>query len=399
LLACLALAMLENPVSPTPLSQTRQEEPSGQTPTFHTTVTYVTTDVIVRDEEGRFVPDLTLGDFEIWEDGVKQDIASLVLVHGGVVYNRVLSEKAPQGAPPPLPPIGVAGRIFILFIDDLHLTVGNTPRTRKLIKDIATNLIHEGDMFAIVSTGPSALAIDLTYDRRVLLNAIQKVRANGLRPSEVLLSPRGEEGLTEVQFRVNQAFATASHIIEALAEIHGRRKALIFISEGYDMDPFHEAQLERKRGLDEALLPEDELSTERWLEGGRFAQADLVRLLRDLTRAANRANASFYTIDPRGLSTVLAIDEPINPEMWQIYLRDTQESLRFLATETGGMAVINRNEFDKALREVDRDTSDYYVLGYHSKDPETPRSYRSLDVKVRREGLTVWARKGYSTKK
>ena len=49
-----------------------------------------------------------------------------------------------------------------------------------------TNLIHEGDMFGIVSTGPSSLAIDLTYDRQVLDSAIKKITGNGLRPNDII---------------------------------------------------------------------------------------------------------------------------------------------------------------------------------------------------------------------
>ena len=59
-------------------------------PVFRSGVTLVTTDVIVRDGDGQFIPDLTRGDFTIYEDGVPQQLASLVLVHGGRVFNQLL---------------------------------------------------------------------------------------------------------------------------------------------------------------------------------------------------------------------------------------------------------------------------------------------------------------------
>src|SRR5699024_4328222 len=101
-----------------------------------------------------------------------QEIASFVLIHGGRVFNRVLP-------PPPPTPEGIilpaarpandsAGRIFLFFVDDLHLDFRNTGRIRELFKKISNTLVHDGDMFGIVSTGPSSLAIDMTYDKKRL---------------------------------------------------------------------------------------------------------------------------------------------------------------------------------------------------------------------------------------
>jgi hypothetical protein len=90
---------------------------SQQRPTFRVAVDLVTTDVIVRDDKGQFLADLTKGDFEVLEDGVKQDIASLVLIHGGRLFNQELPPPAPpqEGIilPPSRPTADAAGRIFI----------------------------------------------------------------------------------------------------------------------------------------------------------------------------------------------------------------------------------------------------------------------------------------------
>src|SRR5690606_7549251 len=65
-------------------------------PTFRMQIDLITTDVIVRDRNGQFVADLTKEDFQVFEDGVEQEIASLELVHGGRTFNLQ--------APPPPPP-------------------------------------------------------------------------------------------------------------------------------------------------------------------------------------------------------------------------------------------------------------------------------------------------------
>ena len=94
------------------------------------------------------------------------------------------------------------------------------------------------------------------------------------------------------------------------------------------------------------------------------------RELAELTRAANRANATLYTIDPRGLVGGPDLDEQVDTVEWQNYVRTTQDSLRVLAEQTGGIAVVNQNDFDKALKRIDDETSDYYVLGYYSTNPD-----------------------------
>jgi len=79
-------------------------------------------------------------------------------------------------------------------------------------------------------------------------------------------------------------------------------------------------------------------------------------------------------------------------------VRKSQDSLRVLAEETGGIAVVNQNDFDKALKRIDAETSDYYVLGYVSKNPDPTKRRRQVEVKVARAKLQVWARKEYVLK-
>ncbi len=73
-------------------------------------------------------------------------------------------------------------------------------------------------------------------------------------------------------------------------------------------------------------------------------------------------------------------------------MRETQDSLRVLAEETGGIAVVNQNDFDKALKRIDNETSDYYVLGYYSKNPDPlkrTRTHRGEDDQARSEHLSA----------
>ena len=386
--------------------------PQGQS-TFRAAVNLVTTDVIVRDGRGQFVADLKTGDFEVLEDGKKQDIASLVLIHGGRAFNV----QAPP--PPPVqegiilpasrPTSDAAGRIFIFFIDDLHLTFRDTARPRELFKKMAKNLVHDGDMFGIVTTGPSSMSIQLTYDKKVLEEAISRITGDGLKPSEILNQAKGQNGPMELRYRAHVAFSTAYELIKNMEKVHNRRKAIIYVSSGYDFNPFETSRLkqeqERYGGSGDGSSDTNSThlnpfagNTQRdGNSGAQFADTDLAVELSELARAANRANASFYTIDPRGLVAGQDLDEEVEPADWDTYVRKTQQSLRTLSELTGGLAVVNQNDFDKALKRIDAETSDYYVLGYYSSNPDPLRRTRRIEVKVPgAKGATAWSRTSYS---
>jgi VWFA-related protein len=376
---------------------------AAQQPTFRVAVDLVTTDVIVRDQRDQFVSDLKPEEFEVLEDGVTQNIVSLVLTHGGRVFNVQAPPPAaaPEGIilPAARPTNDAAGRVFLIFIDDLHLDFRLTPRTRDLMQRMLKNLVHDGDMFGIVSTGTSSISEQLTYDRQVLESAVSRVTGGGLRPEDIIKGMQSNQG-SELRYRAHVAFSTAYQLMKNLETLRNRRKAVIYISSGYDFNPFETSRLKYQAelyGLDTNDSSQFDPFTQSQNNGNTFAEADLVRELAELTRAANRANATFYTIDPRGLIAGQDLgDEQVDAAEWQNYLRETQDSLRVLAEQTGGIAVVNQNDFDKALKRIDAETSDYYVLGYYSTNPDPLKRTRRIEVKTKRNGVQVWSRTSYS---
>jgi len=306
-----------------------------------------------------------------------------------------------------------SGRIFLFFVDDLHLQFQNTGRVRELFKKIGKNLIHEGDLFGIVSSGPSSISIDMTYDRRRLDEAINKMTGGGLKPSEIINTGTGSEGPTELRYQAHVAFSTMQEALENLEKVHNRRKALVWVSEGYDFNPFQDSRL----GLRDPSSPflqnqsnvmannpdngdgstsgQPDSMVRQQQQSETFSDAELAFELGEITRSANRANTTIYTIDPRGLVAGADIDEQVDPMEWGNYVRKSQDSLRVLAEETGGVAVVNMNDFDKALKNIDAASSDYYVLGYYSSNPDVNKRRRQLEVKVTRKDLNVFSRKEY----
>jgi VWFA-related protein len=396
---------------------TQQPGPPAQGGVIRRAFDIITTDVIVRDNKGQFIADLKKDDFQVFEDGVKQDVVSFILTHGGRVYNTAAAPPPPpmEGIilPPSKPTNDAAGRIWMIFVDDLHLDFKNTGRIKDLFKKIAKELVHEGDMFGIVSTGPSSIAIELTYDRKRLDEAIDKVSGAGLKPNEILDTPLGAEGPAEVRYRAHVAFGTAYDIMKSLEQVHNRRKAFVYVSNGYDFNPFSETRkkndIQKAKDMFGGSSNSDDGSgntnnydtpdTNPFMRtGNQFSFADLAAEISELTREANRANASIYTIDPRGLVGMPDLDENVDMMDYQNYVTTSQNSLRVLAEQTGGFATVNQNDFIKALKRIDAETSDYYVVGYYSSNPDPTQRRRKVELKVNRPNVELRYRTEYTLK-
>jgi VWFA-related protein len=392
-----------------------QAAPDGRAPVFRTGTTLVRTDVIVRDENGMFVPDLTPEDFRIVEDGVPQEVASLVLVHGGRVFNQLtLPAPVQEGIilPTSRVPNDTAGRIIIFFVDALHLQAEITPKVRHFIKEVADVLVHEGDLVGLISNGSKGTAIDLTYDRARLASAADQIIGTGFGPRELITELQGgSRGPAELSWRAHRAFWTVNNLVKNLETIEDRRKVLIYVSTGYDLNPFSLQRLNRDNRSDRFLrdravdladgvsdYPTELIDPIEKVErqGAVFADGDLIGELNELAQAANRANTTFYTMDPRGLISSPDIDYDVPIEAWGEYMSTTRASLRSLAELTGGISIVNTNNFTQLLREIDADTSDYYVLGFYANNPDSTNLTREFNVGVNRENVTVRSRTSYT---
>jgi hypothetical protein len=195
---------------------------------------------------------------------------------------------------------GAAGPVWLIFVDDLHLSFANTGRLRTSLKTITSELIREGDSFAIRSSGPSSLAIDITADRSRLETAIKKATGNGLKAAD---TQEPSVGLKEVRYRASVALSAARKMIESVEHVHDRKKALIYVSDGYiDMTP----------------------------------QNDRQPLLAHL---AGVAGVTIFTIDPRLLTGSPPRDPRMDRAAWEHYWLTTRNSLRVLAEMSGGFGL------------------------------------------------------------
>jgi len=192
----------------------------------------------------------------------------------------------------------------------------------------------------------------------------------------------------ERAFNARNSLQTLKNVADWFASVRGRRKAILFLSEGIDYDITD-------------LIPRS--------GSNHLSASQILDETRDTIAAATRSNVAIYAIDPRGLTdlgdeTIELGSFPddtslgIGPGSMLNEIGMAQDSLRKLAEETGGFAIVNRNDFSDAYDRIVRDNSSYYVLAYYPPDPRPGRIHK-IDVRVTRPGLVVRARKGYITPK
>jgi VWFA-related protein len=377
--------------APSPQPAAPQQPPL----TFKVEINYVEIDATVTDPQGNFVTGLTRDDFEILENGKPQNISIFAPVNIPV-------ERAdpPLFASSPIEPDvrtnrrEFDGRVFVLVLDDLHTGVQRTPRLKVAARQFVERFVGANDLVAIVSTGGAkGTSQDFTTSRRRLLDAVDRISGQKLRSST--LEKMGQIGRQipgqgggprdslemERAYKARNTLSTLKNTADFLAGIRGRRKAVVFFSEGIDYDVTNPIQ-------------------NQWA-------TDILNETKTAIEAATRANVSFYGVDPRGLGGFEdLIDMPAPPEdnslgmhTLQDELRLSQDSLRLLSEETGGFAAINANDYRQAFDRIIRENSSYYVLGYYSNDERRDGRFRPVEVRVTRPGLQVRARKGYTAPK
>jgi VWFA-related protein len=377
---------------PRPASSPRDQQPSV---TFRVEVNYVEIDAVVTDAQGNFVRNLSKDDFEIVEEGKPQDLSVLSLVD--IPIERT---DAPLFSPKAIEPDVRSntkefnGRVFVLVLDDLQTHFARSVRVRAAAKLFIERYLGANDIAAIVETGSRKDgAQEFTSSRPLLLKAVnnfagQKIRSATLDKLDDYYMQRevnpgaAPRDLSEAEraFKARNTLATLRQVADYLAGVRGRRKAVVYFSEGIDYDMGNPMQ-------------------------NRYA-SEVRDEMEAAIAAATRANVSFYGVDPRGLTdlgdegidiTSVPNDPTLGLGMSSLSdeLRRSQDSLRTISDETGGFAAVNRNDFREAFGHIIQDNSGYYLLGYYSNDTRRDGRYRRVQVRVKRPGLTVRARRGY----
>ena len=400
-----------------PLPRPRVTFPDTPPPTFKTSRVVVTVDAVVTDGTGRHVTDLTAEDFEVTVAGKRQELQQAMYVRAAAQPRVLAAATSAASVPAPPPPAARSAaslalkrtgiqpdriaRTIAFVVDDLGLSFRGTVDTRAMLHKYLDTQMEPGDLVAVVRTGGGTGTLQqFTTDKRLLHRATEGVQWNfggrpqvssfkaaeptGLLRSGVDDGPVGE--LRDAMASVG-SLGALEYVAHGIAELPGR-KCIIFVSEGFT-----------------------QLFVDR-AESGRIWRA-LSRMLGQV----NAAGAVLYTLDARGLLTGALTGED-NPQQIQTgrggtydaeaLVRNTargrmdalfhsQESMQFIANQTGGLAITNTNDLNLGIRRVLDDQQGYYLLGYTAPE-DTPRrgwDQNRVKVRIKRAGLRVRARQGF----
>jgi len=378
--------------------------PQNQQPTFKLRVDYVEVDIVVTDRQGNVVRNLKKEDFQVLEDGKSQTISAFTMVDIPIERaDRPLFASAPIEPDVKTNERPFDGRVYVMVIDDLHTRFGRSVRVKAAAKQFIERRLGANDLMAVVHTaGRDDANQEFTSNKKLLLAAVDKTQGRGLdsatanrtneynrtRDFRQAGDPLNDPEDAERAFHARTTLDTLRNVAEWFASVRGRRKSILFVSEGINYDITD-------------IIPGS--------GSNHLGASTVIDATRDAIAAATRSNVSIYGIDPRGLTDLG--DESIEIQAYpddttlgvsgtslQNELRLSQDSLRTLSEETGGFAVVNKNDFASAFDRIVSDNSSYYVLAYYPPDPRPGRQHR-IQVRLTRPGLTVRARKGYVTPK
>jgi VWFA-related protein len=396
----------------------RGQQPQGQPPpvTFKVEVNYVEVGAVVLDKQGRFVADLQKDDFQVFEDGKPQAVSAFTLVDMPAdrterpLFSPDATEPDVQSNATPF-----AGRLYLLVLDDLHTDFGQTQEVRRAAAAFVERVVRDGDLAAVaVTSGRLDGTQDFTASRRLLLRAVETFQGRGLQSATAARvesfaaardlqgnrapAPRGPVDPFQPE-RAHNARSTLSslrRLCDLMAGIRGRRKALVLLGGGIDYN------------IGNAITNGWETDGERApIMPGSGATREVQLEALDTIASATRANVAIYGIDPRGLVAAPAsADTPgmpadaspslaLDPVAMQQEIDQQHDSLRVLSEGSGGFTVYNTSNLASAFDRIRDDNSRYYVLGYSSGNGRRDGTFRSIEVRTRRPGVEVRARKGY----
>jgi VWFA-related protein len=391
------------------------QQPEQQPPTFKSGVQLVEVDVRVFDRDGRFVADLTRDDFELLEDGAVQKIDAMYLVGISSSVSSIpgadapASAKATAGRPTPRVPGPAAPQTWIFFFDLNHLTPGGgLDRARKAVEDFIRDEFKDGDVAGILA-GDKMINNRLTSVRQELLDGVTQVKPRSdsrtrfieltrewprlLNEEEALRIGRGErEWIQRAVTRACGDDPQQCQIADSAVRQKGSRL-------GGDIHRASLATLTSLNALASGLARIPGPKTVVFLSDGFVAQ-DVETSVRSVVGQIARAGARVYAIDVRGLDRTGQrnlidqgqVEDPAGPAVKFDGLADGPNSV---AVDTGGMMIRNENNIGRALGRIAEDAGRYYVLAYQPANATFDGKYRPIQVRVKREGLRVRARRGY----
>jgi VWFA-related protein len=419
----MAVSVVAQQGTPAPAGDEAQERPR-----FRGGANLVRLDAYVTID-GASVSDLTAQDFEVFEDNVAQRVESLELIRPRGLAPQSERREPQTVAESRAMAVDANARLFVLFLDIYHVPLAGSFQARKPLVQFLDRAIGRDDMVGVMTPQMSARNVTLARRTETIEGILTDNWYWGQRDSTVTKDER-EQAIENCYPNVGSTAGIAEQVISRMRERHTldaiddlivhldglreERKFVVMLSSGWLM-PRRDDSLARRtspgdvpQGPRIGVGPEGKLTTgsdprrmtdsdicerERMRASADDLESDFIRLF----QRANRANVSFYTVDPRGL-VVFDTDlsqKPLSAEEDNRRLMSRQTSLRTLAEITDGFAIVNTNNMTPGLERIVADTNSYYLLGYYSTNTRLDGKFRKITVKVKRPKADVRARPGY----
>ena len=399
-------------------------------PTFRTGANYVRVDMYAT-RDGKPIEDLKAEEIDILEDGVLQKIDAFELVkvrttpvESRIEPNTITQSREMAGDP--------RTRVFVIFLDTYHTQVEGSATMRQPLINFVDRVLGPDDMVALMT--PEMSATEITFGRKttVITNLLQREWTWGRRERlpganndkiedlydfcypDLVAETKGISKEMKARRREKLTLDALEDLMVHVGGLREERKAVLAVTEGWLLFKQNQQLARRLESVNvspgDILLrpPRPQPSDAGQVDGSPRVQCETARMalanldhelrLQQLTQDANRSNVTFYPVYARGL---VAFDAPIGPDypppldVDRANLKARQDALRFLADDTDGTSVINTNNIDGALRRIVDDLSSYYLMGYYTTNTKLDGRFRSITVRVKRDGVRVRARKGY----
>ena len=412
-------------------------------PTFRTGANYIRVDMYAT-ADGKPVTDLRVEDVEVLEDGVVQKIEAFEHVQvplstSGTVRPEPdgLGRSRDAAADP-------RARVFVIFLDTYHTQLEGSASIRRPLVNFLNRVLGPDDLVALMT--PEMGATDVTFGRNTAV--IERILSEewwGRRARLVDEDPKDEmydvcgfsqnlkpEVTRELKARRREKLTldALEDLVTHLNGVREERKAVLLVTEGWiryrenpelakpSGDPFVGGPATPPIFQPPVLPPSDRGTLQQSMlieceaDRNALAMIDHELKLRQIGEDANRGNVTFYPVHARGL---VVFDAPIGFEPPQVESPDGRtgrdvpagviadganlsrriNSMRDLAVDSDGEAIVNTNNIDAALRRIANDLSSYYLLGYYATNTKLDGRFRSITVRVKRPGVRIRARRGY----
>jgi VWFA-related protein len=410
--------------------QLSQQNTSSQaaSPTVRSTANEVVLDMVFRDKKGRTIHDIRPEEIHVLEDGVEQKLTSFHLVEGNAPSNTTNAGNGSNESLT-LDPLRQLRLITLVFegVDQ-----DGKRFFRQALKDIL-DMSPEQNLYYSILTVDHGLnviqpfttdhtALLRSMDRSMVWSFVQYERQSAEVKQELQQvlaqgQPQLQGGIgggpnqSQVQGFVNYRMAEIQYDMLTQAEAADR---------AYNARATLDALLALVRSQSQFPGRKGILYFNPWL----FIPEAVKEQYANLISVANRANVSFYTVDPKGLVTWsqnnsgrdalnYAAGETRAQQMRggvgevttaQARAGETAESslranpllwLRDLAQQTGGVTIAETNDYRAPLRIAMEEVRTYYEASYAPHIAVYDGKFRKISIRVDRPDVVVHSRSGY----